>query len=147
MEASTADYTCLCADDALLHPRYVELLHDAMQSDPDCIGFMLQIGDRLPEPHSIAFAHAPGFRPWTGQACDLGTWMPVKRSIGSQVRFHGPVDDWEWTRGVLATGLLKHEVYLGEVLITAREVDQGFHGHWDPVAPTPDPPRPFVTYI
>lgn len=153
MEASTADYTCLCGDDALLHPEYVSLIHGAMEYGPDCIGFMLQYWGphgpmREPQPHSIAFRDAFGLDAWGGAVvCDFGTWMPVKRSIGSLVRFEGAVDDEGWTRGVVATGLLRREVYFSEVLVRAQVLDQGFHGRWDPVEPSPDPQRDFVTYI
>ena len=89
MGASAADYTCLCGDDALLHPNYVEWFHDAMQFDPDVIGFHLRIGDRPSQPHSIAVHDDPTFKPWGPVACDFGTWMPVKRSIGSLVHLSG----------------------------------------------------------
>jgi hypothetical protein len=162
LDASDADYVCICADDALLHPEYVSLLHDAMQTGPDVIGFKLQCS-HWPEPqhHSIAFhgipelAWAPN-RPdlfWGPRGgvrwCDLGTWMPIKRSIGSRVRFemlHGDCDD-TWTRGVMATGLVRHEVYFNEVLVRPQVVDPGFHGQWEVVDATPHPERPFVKYI
>jgi hypothetical protein len=147
LDAATADYVSVCADDALLHPQYVELIHDALQSDPDCVGFMLQIGARPPQPHSIAFRDVPGLQPWGPLVCDLGTWMPVRRSIGSRVRFEAGDSDEGWTRGVLATGLLRREVYISEVLVVAQVLDQGFHGHWEPAEPTPNPERPFVTYV
>lgn len=151
MEASAADYTCVCADDALLHPQYVELIHGAMQASPDAIGFKLRIGSRPAQVHSIAFHGVPGLgcddgTYWGPHHCDLGTWMPVKRSIGSLVRFHGGGgEDARWTSQVAP--MLRTEFYISEVLVTAQVVDQGFHGHWEPVEATPNPERSFITYI
>lgn len=158
MEASTADYTCTCGDDALLHPEYVPLIHDAMQYGPDTVGFVLQLWDAsgpcdVPQRHSIAFHDIPMLRDprgpyWGPWWCDLGTWMPVKRSIGSRVRFEGHGDeDVRWTRGVWATGLLRTEVFINEVLVMPQVLDQGFFGSWDAVEATPDPERSFVRYI
>lgn len=158
MEASQADYTCVCADDAKLHPSYVRLIHAAMQTDPDVIGFILQYWDangpcREPQHHSIAFHGIEELQQWEGRYwgprwCDLGMWMPVRRSIGSRVRVEGGGgEDARWTAGVCATGLLKHEVYFHEVLVMPQQLDQGFHGHWQPVDASPDPQRPYVTYI
>lgn len=156
MEASAADYTCVCADDALLHPRYIEMIHNAMQADPDAVGFKLQLWGPsgpvgVPQHHSIAFHGvpcllAPRGRYWGPEWCDLGTWMPVKRSIGSQVRFEGHGDeDARWTGAVV--GRLRTEFYINEVLVMPQVLDQGFFGDWAPVAPTPNPERSFVRYI
>ena len=63
LEALDADYTCTCSDDALLHPEYVSLIHDAMQTDPDVIGFKIQLWNGGPaasaQAHSIAFHGIP----------------------------------------------------------------------------------------
>lgn len=154
MEASDADYTCLCADDALLHPEYIKQIHTAMQADPDVIGFQLRLWGsdgpaQVAQAHSIAFQRVPELAEghYGPFHCVLGTWMPVKRSIGSRVRFHGEIDDEPWTRGVLATGLLKREFYIDEVLVMPQVLDQGFHGEWESVEPTPDPQRSFVRYV
>jgi hypothetical protein len=163
LEATSADYVSICADDALLHPRYVELIHDAMQCDPDVIGFSFQLvggngrAVRREQVHSIAFArceslHAPG-RPdlgWGLEFCDLGTWMPVRRSIAIRCSFTDGLDEEDhdafWTRRVLATGLLKREVYLNDVLVMPQVRDAGFHGSWYDVPASPNPEREFVTY-
>lgn len=158
MEASTADYVCVCADDAKLHPQYVELVHDAMQSDPDVIGFILQLWNAdgpcdVPQRHSIAFHGIPELWDsrgcyWGAHWCNLGNWMPVRRSIGCLVRYGGHGDeDLRWTQGVIGTGLLKREVFLNEVLVMPQVLDEGFFGEWVPVVPSPDPVRSFVTYI
>ena len=91
-EASDADYTCICGDDALLHPEYVSLLHTAMQQDPgpDVIGFKLQVDElgvsaasqhRLPRHPSARMVSGPTgsvlgsawrgalVRPWHLDAC------------------------------------------------------------------------------
>lgn len=160
-EASRADYICWCADDALLHPEYVSKIHDAMQYGPDCIGFILQLvgpsGDGAKQAHSIAFGRVPDLhwpgRPdlhWGTYFCDFGGWMPVKRSIGILARCDGDDDrgeDDRWTRGVVATGLLKTEVYFDEVLVQPQLLDQGFHGSWQSVEPTPNPERPYLSYV
>jgi hypothetical protein len=155
MDASEADYTSVCADDALLHREYVSLIHDAMRAGPDTVGFLLGLPHGVVQAHSIAFHGVPGlewseYRPdlfWGPHWCDLGTWMPVRRSIGSRVRFAVDDSDDLWTRGVWETGLLRTEVFIREVLVAPQAVDQGFHGRWDPEAPSPHPERDFVTYI
>ncbi len=163
-EAADADYTCTCGDDTLLHPEYVSLIHTAMQQDPapDVIGFKLQVTNWAhPQHHSIAFHGIPQLAwspdrpdlfwgpPGAVRWCDLGTWMPVKHSIGRLSRFedkHGDCDD-TWTRGVMETGLVRTEVYFNEVLVRPRADDPGFHGQWEAVEPTPNPERAFVRYI
>jgi hypothetical protein len=172
LEASDADYVSLLGDDTLLHPNFIEWVHDAMQSDPDVIGFKLQLWGadgpwRPPQHHSIAFHGVTGLewhaypvhpQPYWGLPpngtgwCDLGGWMPVKRSIAIQASYTAGLDpnadqDAHWTRQVLGTGLLFKEVYFNEVLVKPQILDPGFHGEWAAVEATPHPERPFVTYI
>lgn len=152
LEAASGDYTCFAGDDAILHQEYVPLIHKALQADPDCVGFALDLSD-VRQVHSIAFHGIPGLewpgRPdlfWGTYHCDLGTWMPVRRSLGVQGSLAGAGgEDDRWTRGVVP--LLRTEVFISEVLVKHRGEDPGFHGEWGKEEPSPDPERDFVTYI
>lgn len=158
LEAATADYTAFLADDTRLHPHYVKLIHTAMQSDPDVIGFIMEIWNAEGpiserQRHSIAFHGIPAMlngegRYWGPFWCDLGTWMPMRRQIARMAEMEGGMgEDARWTRAVIETGLMYREVYFQDVLVMPQQLDGGFLGSWAPVEPTPDPQRDFLTYI
>lgn len=92
-------WVCFVDDDDRVAPNYVSRILDALASDPDYVGFRLQLSidgvNQKPTFHALEYER--WFEDEHGYYRDVSHLNPVRRSIAAQVAFapHYPEDhDW-----------------------------------------------------
>lgn len=125
LSAAAGDFLAFIDDDDLVAPCYCELILRALESDPDCVGFLMERpkdSDRRPAygVHSIRNHRT------TTQKTDTEILFlrrpthlfPVRSSIAKSIGFPplNAGEDGEYTERLNASGLLKSEVFIERVL-------------------------------
>ncbi len=114
MNKSCGKYICFVDDDDGVHEQYVQLLYQAVQTDPDCVslkGIMTYQG-KYPRTfiHSLKYpVYSQDSTSYYRPPNHLNT---IRRSIAIQFKFpeqsHG--EDYQWAMEIANSGLLKREV-------------------------------------
>lgn len=129
LETATGDYVTFIDDDDWVPYSYVKKILKALESEPDCVGFkILCKGMNGPDgPDRIAVG-SDKYRKW----CDnchgfdhvraIYHKNPVKRSIALKVGYRDLRfgEDHEYSRRLKASRLLKHEVFIDEIMYEYR---------------------------
>lgn len=118
MDAAVGKYIVYIDDDDLVSERYVELILKALESGPDCVGFMGRYfnaitGDVKNVVYSLTVEQS--MESDTTYFRSIGHLNPVKRSIAQIVRFpeRSSHEDEPYTMGLRVR--LKREEYISEV--------------------------------
>lgn len=120
LNASTGKYVCFIDDDDDVHPKYVRMIYDALQTDPDCVSLVGVITFRRYGGGQRIFIHSIKYDSWFEQD-DIyyrppNHLNPIRRSIAIQFLFpeknHG--EDADWSMQVTRSGLIKTEAVISE---------------------------------
>jgi glycosyltransferase involved in cell wall biosynthesis len=119
LEKSRGRYLCYIDDDDLVHPRYVELILQALKSKPDCVGFrvkrLVDHREQMEAIHSFRFDewNTDHTRPLERTPQHLN---PIARRLAMKIGFrdmdHG--EDHDYSTRLLP--LLKSEVFIDRQL-------------------------------
>jgi len=126
LDKAKGDYLCFFDDDDWPCADYVDILLEAIKTNPDCIslrGVMTTSGEN-PE----VFEHSIKYSEWkTTQNKIKYERYPnhlnaIRASIAKQFRFPDKTfgEDHEWARKIFQSGLIKTEFYTDEVLYYYR---------------------------
>lgn len=126
-EASDADYVCNIDDDDLVAHDYVPRIMEALQSEPDYVGFPVAYYlDMVPQSR---VEHSLKYDRWfelQGLLCrDISHLNPIRRELalmgdwtpalpGNPAGGHGA--DRFWAKAIRETGLCKTEVWIPDVM-------------------------------
>jgi glycosyltransferase involved in cell wall biosynthesis len=119
---ATGEYVSFVDDDDEIHPRYVELVTDALAARPgaDCVG--ITVAMRFREGTMRRLELSARYRDYSSAG---GVYRrpphhlnPVRRAIALRHPFHllDRHEDQEWALRVAAAGALREEVVVDEVL-------------------------------
>lgn len=135
-DAATADYVSSLADDDSVAPDFIPAVCEAMEQDPDYVGFRVRYTEagvpQLPVIHSLACG---GWRQdAAGLYRDYMYYNPVRRSLAQRVKFRGPYCDEEWAQDMRSLGVAATQVYIDrEMLYYQRDSADNFHTPRRPV--------------
>lgn len=120
MLAATGRHCCFIDDDDQVSPVYVERIMEALVSDPDYVGFRLNVSlNGFPSKPAI---HSLTNEEWsetdTAYLRGISHINPIRRTYAVQGLpfWPGFGEDKDWADRVKATGLVKTEVYIPEAL-------------------------------
>jgi|SRR5688572_17346013 len=145
LERAKGDYVCFIDDDDEISPNYINILLEAIKTNPDCVslrGVMTTSGQNpLVFEHSIKYAAYATKEPdqafkqspsWVKAVWEQNRFVTYERypnhlnciraSIAKQFKFpeinHG--EDTNWATQIFNSGLIKTEFYTDEILYYYR---------------------------
>lgn len=119
LEASDAEYVSFIDDDDEVLPPFTWRVLSELGARPDYVGFRVECredGERvIRADHSIRHS---GWHSWPDRLVrDISHLNPLQREIAVQARFSGENgEDARWADGIRATGLVREEAWIPEVL-------------------------------
>lgn len=120
LEGAAGDYVCFVDDDDQVAPRYVERIVAALEQRPDYVGFRVHYTVDGLEQKQVVHSLACGGWSETADAYfrDLSHLNPIRRELALQgLPFQdGFGEDTAWADRVRATGKVKREVFVDELL-------------------------------
>ncbi len=124
--SSKASYISVLEDDDMISPNFIDTINEALLSRPDYVGFKVHwTHDGAPQ---IPVEHSLKHKEWTiydGTNTvlyrDINQFNPMKRELALLGGYEGhPPDgkawDWHWSQGVRASGKVKTEVFIPEIM-------------------------------
>ena len=152
-DMATADYTSHLANDDSVAPDFIPSVLEAMESDPDYVGFYVRYTEAgVLQQQVIHSLQCAGWMD-TPQRLerDLMYYQPIRRTLADQVKFRGPYCDTEWADDLRALGIVKREVFIDdEMLYYRRDSSDNFHTARVPMPEDeiqPLPEYPFVRHV
>jgi glycosyltransferase involved in cell wall biosynthesis len=130
LEKALGKYVCFIDSDDWISRDYVRLIMNAIQSDPDCVSLRGIITTDGQDP--LVFEHSLKYHKWdtlSGPIKYIRTpnhLNTIRASIAKQFRFPEKNfgEDHSYSNILYASGLLKAEVYIDEVLYHYRFVSK-----------------------
>jgi glycosyltransferase involved in cell wall biosynthesis len=124
LEEATADYVVYIDDDDMTPYYYVANILSAIESNPDCIGFLIECKGTKGKTASASSE-------WNDWADNTGGFdyvrtiyhkNPVKRSIALQIGYKDMrfAEDYDYSKRLKESGLLQEEVFINEVMYEYR---------------------------
>ena len=118
VEQSNGQYVCFIDDDDDVHPAYIQMIYNALQTKPDCVSLVGIITSDGGNPKT--FIHSLQYNAWFEEnnvyyRCP-NHLNPVKRSIAIQFPYpkKNIGEDWDWSMAVAQSGLLQTEAVIEE---------------------------------
>ena len=147
LDSSEADYTSFIDDDDMVAPDYVSRVMQAMESEPDYVGFKVKYTvDGIPQ---VPVIHSLQYHGWQNLpdklTRDIVHFNPVKRSLGIQSSWTGEyAADGRWCDGL--RGLLHREEFIDvEIYYYQNSTTDSFLAPKSPV--TESVPRPEFDFV
>ena len=156
LDSSVADYVSFIEDDDWVHENYVGLIMNALDQNPDFVGFRLRYTEsgvlQLPVVHSI---HAEQNETSDADATVLYRQVthlnPIRRTIAVTASFEGDFAmDRRWSNQIIESGLIKDEVFVDAEVYHYRhdQSDSIQSGEFQPASHLPaHPDFPWVTWL
>lgn len=110
LDAATADYVSFIDDDDLPGPDYVPRILDALEGDPDYVGFHVDYS--VDGVYQCRFTHSLIYSDWgDDRTRDISHLNPIRREIAVKGRFEGPDQgsDSNWASQIRESGLCSSE--------------------------------------
>lgn len=116
VQAATADYVCFVDDDDRVAPDYICRAVDALMQGPDYVGFNLEysIDGAVQKPVVHSLTNDGWSQDAAGYYRNVSHLNPIQRTAAvAALPFQpGFGEDADWAERVLATGLVRDEVYI-----------------------------------
>lgn len=134
IEAATGDYVCFIDDDDMVSDDYVDRILAALESSPDCVGFLITCTTNGKNPRSAIASMR--YKEWAenvdgyAHVRTIYHKTPVRREIALKVGFPDLryAEDKPYARGV--TALVKTEAFIPNVLYHYRFRSEPFHAKY-----------------
>ncbi len=118
LEQSTGEYICFVDDDDDIHEHYIEMIYNALLTNPDCVNLIGIKTTNGKQPRT--FIHSIKYTSWFEK--DFIYYRPpnhlntIRRDIAIKFKFpeknHG--EDADWSMQIAKSGLLKKEALISE---------------------------------
>jgi glycosyltransferase involved in cell wall biosynthesis len=121
IEAATGEYVCFVDDDDLVASDYVGRIMEALESDPDYVGFKVRVYENGRSTGKVAF-HSIKYPNWTedgqGYYRHITHLNPIRREIALDGLPYtkGYGEDQRWSDAIWRTGKVKSEVFIDKVM-------------------------------
>ncbi len=114
MRRARGKYMCFIDDDDEIHPGYIKMIYEKLQSNPDCVSITGIRYDEAGKPtifdHSIKYGNGYCFCNWK-QISPPGHLNPIKKVVAAQYLFPkiNMREDCHWAMEIAKSGMLKKE--------------------------------------
>jgi len=130
LEASRAQYVSFVDDDDEVSPFFVPRIMGALSCGPDYVGFKVNYWDdgelAMQAEHSLRY---DGWHTWPEKLIrDISHLNPLRRELALDGRFTGDSsEDHDWAAGVRASGRVRDEEWVTEVMYEYRFSEADCH--------------------
>lgn len=124
LERASGEYVTFADDDDWLSDDYVDLILSAIEFNPDCVGFQIECSGTEGKTADMSNKYADWADNVNGFDYVRTPYQktPTKREIALQIGYkdmrYG--EDYEYSKRLKESGLIKSEMYIGKVLYYYR---------------------------